>query len=759
MRKSLLMAGTVLGLLGAGAIGHAQTLAPPPTRVALVIGESHYAAGTLPTTLNDAGLIASTLTAAGYSVVGLPDLKGDDLRKALSDFVNRANAAGPQGSAVLYFAGEALQYAGENYLVPVDAAIPNDVSVPLQAVKLSDYTRALTALPIKSRIVVVDGARANGFARSGAPLAGGLAPVQADPGELIAFNDAPGTVAQDPAGATYSPYATALNAAMNQPGLPAGDVFSTVRLQVNTQTQGAQIPYDSNALGSPFSFFAPKPGAPPTALLAPQIAARRARHIRSFSVDDAYQAAIERDTFAGYEHFLAAYPRSSLAPRVRAILAARRESLTWERIYRADTPNAYWTYLRHYPDGQHAQDARRRLRYLDAALAPPSYYVPFVYDVPPPPPYEYVYVDRPVVVFDEPQFVPPPVPALAFVAALATVFILEPPRPPRDYDRGDLPVPPPMLSPFAQRVPPAGPPPHPVFQTLQVNRAQIGRFPPAVVAPAVVTPALLAKPPTPSTLATPAGIKPGVAPIRATPTPPGSTPPVKPQVTPKVLGTPAVLTAPKPPVLTKAPVVPLATVVPKLPIPLKATVAPKLLTAPKPPVLTKAPVVPTTKVTPKLPVPFKAPVAPKVLLAPKLPVVPRASVAPKVLPVPKLPVQAKVPVAPKVLPAPAVRVVPKAMVAPKLPLKPVQIKRQPAAPPRPVVRIAPPPRPVIRHAPPPRPVVRIAPPPRPVIQHAPPPRRVVRIAPPPRPVIRHAPPPRPAAQKGLCGRPGLPACH
>ena len=40
----------------------------------------------------------------------------------------------------------------------------------------------------------------------------------------------------------------------------------------------------------------------------------------------------------GYEDFLAAYPGDPLARRVRAIVAARREAITWRRTYRADTP-------------------------------------------------------------------------------------------------------------------------------------------------------------------------------------------------------------------------------------------------------------------------------------------------------------------------------------------------------------------------------------------------------------------------------------
>ena len=42
-----------------------------------------------------------------------------------------------------------------------------------EALRISDYTRPLAALKLKASIVVLDAARANSFAKSGQPLAGG----------------------------------------------------------------------------------------------------------------------------------------------------------------------------------------------------------------------------------------------------------------------------------------------------------------------------------------------------------------------------------------------------------------------------------------------------------------------------------------------------------------------------------------------------------------------------------------------------------
>ena len=118
---------------------------------------------------------------------------------------------------------------------------------------------------------------------------------------------------------------------------------------------------------------------------------------------------------------------------MRAIVAARREAITWRRTYRADTPQAYWSYLRRYPRGPHAADARRRLAILTAPLEPPPAFAMIDYDVPPPPPDEIVYVDRPVLAFSDPEFdfAPPPPPPVYFLPPPPPDFVvLAPPPPP-----------------------------------------------------------------------------------------------------------------------------------------------------------------------------------------------------------------------------------------------------------------------------------------------------------------------------------------
>ncbi|HEV2155827.1 caspase domain-containing protein [Bradyrhizobium sp.] len=414
-------------VLAAGAPGpvHAQQ---QEKRIALVVGNGAYAKSPLATTANDAGLIAQTLQAAGFDVVGARDLDGDTLRKSFRDFIQKAQASGPGTVAMIYLAGYGVQLAGENYFIPVDSNISRDTDVPTEALRISDYARQLAAIPLKANIVVLDAARAQPFVEGGQPIASGLALVEPDPNMLIAFNAAPGTVAPEEPG-PYGIYAQSLAEMIRTGGLPLAEVFDRVRLRVNEASKGAQVPWNEQKISAPFSFFERAPDAPPPETAPDQVAAIRSKPLRDLGVQDAYAAALERDTLPAYEEFLAAYPNDPMSRRVMAIVAARREAITWRRTYRTDTPEAYWSYLRRYPRGPHAGDAHRRLAILTAPVEPPPTFAMIDYDVPPPPPEEVVFVDRPVLYFSDPVFgfAPPPPPPVYYLPPPPPDFVVLPP--------------------------------------------------------------------------------------------------------------------------------------------------------------------------------------------------------------------------------------------------------------------------------------------------------------------------------------------
>src|SRR5437762_378471 len=291
------------------------------TRIALGIGNGAYAKGPLATSANDAGLIAQTLQAAGFEVVGARDLDGDGLRKSFRDFIQKAESSGPGTVAMVYLAGYGIQLAGENYFIPVDSTIGRETDIPTEAVRINDYVRQLGSLPLKASIVVLDAARQQPFIEGGQPIAGGLALVEPEQNVLVAFNAAPGTVAPEEPG-PYGIYAQSLAEMIRTGGLSLPEVFDRVRLRVNESSNGAQVPWDEQKISAQFSFFERGPDAPPPQSTPDQVAAIRNKPIRDLGAQDAYAAALERDTLPVYEEFLAAYPNDPLSKRVMAIVAA-----------------------------------------------------------------------------------------------------------------------------------------------------------------------------------------------------------------------------------------------------------------------------------------------------------------------------------------------------------------------------------------------------------------------------------------------------
>jgi uncharacterized caspase-like protein len=417
--RNLAVAALALIALAAGQGAHAAE-----RRLALVIGESAYPAKPIATAANDAGLVAQTLQAAGFDVTGARDLDEAALRQSFRDFLDKAAAAGPDAVVFVYVSGYGLQLEGENYIVPVDAKLARDADLPLRALRVSDYLKPLAASGAKLSVVALDAARANPFQLAGQPLAGGLALFEPGGRTLLAFNAAPGTIAPEAAG-DYGPYAHALAEMIRDGGLPLMQLFDNTRLRVSELTKGAQIPWNSQRVETDFVFFQREANAPPRV----DEAARLAQPIGALGPDDGFTAALRRDTMRDYEDYVAAYPAAAQAKRARAILAARREALTWGRSRALDAPNAYWSYLKRYPKGPHAWDARRRLAEMRDAMEPPPSFEMVDYGWGPPPPDEMIYVEQPVVSFADPMwaFPPPPPPAVWFLPPPPPDFVVLPP--------------------------------------------------------------------------------------------------------------------------------------------------------------------------------------------------------------------------------------------------------------------------------------------------------------------------------------------
>lgn len=346
-------------------------------RVALVIGNSAYrAVSPLPNAVNDAAKMTDMLGNAGFEVLSTPDLSQYDLRKTISEFAGKVAEKGPDTVALVFYAGHGIQVDGENYLVPVDVDPKREADIPVQAVRLNDILNALTSVPNKMRILMLDACRNNPFPAISQTTGKGLALVDTksgSPGTFISYSTSPGSEAEDGTGAN-SPYTTALLNVAKEPGLSIEDAFKRVRVSVNEATQGRQVPWESSSLTSDFRFFAKSDaaatgaaqgatsGGSPVASATPRV---------TRSVDDwkkdlqgkepkaAYDLVIADDTVEAYEAYVAIYAQPPLGTRVKLLLDRRKEMIAWENTVIVNTAAAYRSFATSFPGSDLVATARK----------------------------------------------------------------------------------------------------------------------------------------------------------------------------------------------------------------------------------------------------------------------------------------------------------------------------------------------------------------------------------------------------------------
>lgn len=77
--------------------------------------------------------------------------------------------------------------------------------------------------------------------------------------------------------------------------------------------------------------------------------------------ESAWRQAERQGSVAAYEDYLRDYPAGAHAPEARARLSDLREQQEWDRALRFNTPEAFQRYLSRFPSGRYAQAARERL--------------------------------------------------------------------------------------------------------------------------------------------------------------------------------------------------------------------------------------------------------------------------------------------------------------------------------------------------------------------------------------------------------------
>jgi uncharacterized caspase-like protein len=281
---------------------------PVQRRVALVIGNGKYHhMPQLANSTNDAWLIAETLQAVGFMLVGR--MAQLDLDKTAFDHAVQEFGNGIQDAevALFYYGGHGLQVRGSNYLAPVSANPTKEADMDFQMINADFVLRQMEGAGTRLNLMLLDACRNNAFVWRGVRSAGGgLAQMQAPEGTLISYATQPGSVALDGTDG-HSPYAWALASALRKPGLALFDMFNEVGLEVMKRTRGGQQPWVSS---SPImgTFYFSGASAPPPAL----------PDSRNDAIEIAFWNAIkEAKHSAAFRDYLQAYPQGQFAGLAR----------------------------------------------------------------------------------------------------------------------------------------------------------------------------------------------------------------------------------------------------------------------------------------------------------------------------------------------------------------------------------------------------------------------------------------------------------
>jgi uncharacterized caspase-like protein len=242
---------TILGVcalwLGLATSGQAEP------RLALVVANATYAGQAVQAGVTqDADLVAQALTVAGFKVTRVQDADLAAMGQALTDHARALREAGPEATGLVYYAGQAVQNAGQNYLLPVDARVAAPADLSLQALDLQAVLRQLTAAQNRTSIVVLDASRSTPL--SATLAAPGLAETAVPAGVFLTFAASPGTLSLD---AAPGPFAAALAAHLAMPGMALEDLFRDVRVDVLQASGGRQTPWWTSGLAADYTLTAP----------------------------------------------------------------------------------------------------------------------------------------------------------------------------------------------------------------------------------------------------------------------------------------------------------------------------------------------------------------------------------------------------------------------------------------------------------------------------------------------------------------------
>ena len=226
------------------------------SRIALVVGNSHYPDASLPLTqpVNDARALTAALRHEGFDVDVIEDATHDDMTRAVTRLKSKVR---PDSVVMLFFGGYGIQVGRESYMIPVDAVIWKEGDVRREAVSVESVLDATREFGASAKIVVLDAARRNPYERRFRTFSHGLAPISLPDNALLLTSALPGAVADDSTGENsvlVSELLTHINDREADKAKAAEAIFNQTRVAIARASNGEQVPSVSSTLMEEISF-------------------------------------------------------------------------------------------------------------------------------------------------------------------------------------------------------------------------------------------------------------------------------------------------------------------------------------------------------------------------------------------------------------------------------------------------------------------------------------------------------------------------
>ena len=215
------------------------TSAHAESRIALVIGNGNYQkAPSLSNSVYDANDMARQLRKLGFKVILKRNLNNRTMAQTVQYFGKLLRRHG--GIGLFYFSGYALQFEGDNFLLPTDAWVEGEIEISWESLNVNRVIEQMRLANNSINIVILDACRDHKINLRSV----GLAKMEAPKNFLIAYANAPNRVScvnSRERNGFYTKYL--LQVLRQNANLNIFEMLTKVKQKVMSITQGRQVPW------------------------------------------------------------------------------------------------------------------------------------------------------------------------------------------------------------------------------------------------------------------------------------------------------------------------------------------------------------------------------------------------------------------------------------------------------------------------------------------------------------------------------------